>query len=200
MGSPSCCRPCSAPCWSTTPMFWPTPPPSLDWAWACLRLLARSRYFCVSRSERWTGAANETHRRQERAGTRRNAAQPACARVAMDARDRVTPLVTRALSPIKDMPEIKRTEAFERWLKRLRDQRGRAAILARLDRLLEGNRGDVRWIGEGVSEMRIGVGPGYRVYYTQLGDTYVMLLAGDKRSQRRDIAKAKALASELKEE
>src|SRR5262245_36202048 len=68
-------------------MFWPTPPASLDWAWACLRLLARSRYFCVSRSERWTGAANETHRRQERAGTRRNAAQPARARLAMDARD-----------------------------------------------------------------------------------------------------------------
>ena len=71
------------------PMFWPTPPASLDWAWACLRLLARSRYFCVSRSERWTGAANETHRRQERAGTRRNAAQPARARLALDARDGV---------------------------------------------------------------------------------------------------------------
>src|SRR5262245_53698322 len=91
-------------------------------------------------------------------------------------------------------------EAFERWLKRLRDQRGRAAILARFDRLIEGNPGDVRWIGEGVTEMRIDVGPGYRVYYTQLGDSYVMLLAGDKGSQRRDIAKAKALASELDEE
>jgi putative addiction module killer protein len=98
------------------------------------------------------------------------------------------------------MPDIRTTAAFERWLKRLRDQRGRAAILARLDRLLEGNRGDVRWIGEGVTEMRIDVGPGYRVYYTQLGDTYVMLLAGDKGSQRRDIAKAKALASELDDE
>src|SRR5262249_36111690 len=72
------------------------------------------------------------------------------------------------------MPDIRTTAAFERWLKRLRDQRGRAAILARLDRLLEGNRGDVRGIGEGVSEMRIDVGPGYRVYYTQLGDSYVM--------------------------
>src|SRR5262245_18409711 len=126
--------------------------------------------------------------------------RPFGARLALDARDRVTPLATRALSPIKDMPDIKRTAAFERWLKRLRDQRGRAAILARFDRLLEGNRGDVRGIGEGVSEMRIDVGPGYRVYYTQLGDSYVMLLAGDKGSQRRDIAKAKALASELDEE
>src|SRR5262249_50731257 len=126
--------------------------------------------------------------------------RPFGARLALDARDRVTPLVTRALSPIKDMPDIKRTEAFERWLKRLRDQRGRAALLARFDRFLEGNRGDVRWIGEGVTEMRIDVGPGYRVYYTQRGDTYVMLLAGDKGSQRRDVAKAKALASELDDE
>src|SRR5262249_43380533 len=124
----------------------------------------------------------------------------ACAALGAGCERRGDPLVTRALSPIKDMPDIKRTEAFERWLKRLRDQRGRAAILARFDRLLEGNRGDVRGIGEGVSEMRIDVGPGYRVYYTQLGDSYVMLLAGDKRSQRRDIAKAKALASELDEE
>jgi len=98
------------------------------------------------------------------------------------------------------MPDIKRTAAFERWLKRLRDQRGRAAILARFDRLLEGNRGDVRWIGQGVSEMRIDFGPGYRVYYTQFGSTYVMLVGGDKGSQKRDSAKAKALASELDEE
>src|SRR5262249_15151084 len=98
------------------------------------------------------------------------------------------------------MPAIKSTAAFDRWLKRLRDQRGRAAILARFDRLLEGSRFDVRWIGQGVSEMRIDVGPGYRVYYTQLGDSYVMLFAGDKGSQKRDIAKAKALASELDDE
>jgi putative addiction module killer protein len=108
-------------------------------------------------------------------------------------------LVTRALSPIKDMPDIRTTAAFERWLARLRDQRGRAKILARLDRLLEGNPGDVAWIGEGVTEMRIDFGPGYRVYYTQRGDTYVMLIAGDKGSQKRDVAKAKRLASELEE-
>jgi putative addiction module killer protein len=95
------------------------------------------------------------------------------------------------------MPGIQTTEAFDRWLKRLKDQRGRAKILARLDRLLEGNPGDVRWIGEGVTEMRIDFGPGYRVYYTQIGDTYVMLLAGDKGSQKKDIAKAQQLASEM---
>jgi putative addiction module killer protein len=98
------------------------------------------------------------------------------------------------------MPAIKSTAAFERWLRRLRDQRGRAAILARFDRLLEGNPGDVRGIGEGVTEMRIDVGPGYRVYYTQFGSTYVMLLGGDKGSQKRDIAKAKTLAGELDDE
>jgi putative addiction module killer protein len=95
------------------------------------------------------------------------------------------------------MPGIQTTEAFDRWLKRLKDQRGRAKILARLDRLLEGNPGDVRWIGEGVTERRIDFGPGYRVYYTQIGDTYVMLLAGDKGSQKKDIAKAQQLASEM---
>jgi putative addiction module killer protein len=98
------------------------------------------------------------------------------------------------------MPQIKSTSAFERWLARLRDQVGRAKILARFDRLLEGNRGDVRWIGDGVSEMRIDFGPGYRIYFAQLGETYVMLVGGDKGSQRRDIAKAIALANELDEE
>jgi putative addiction module killer protein len=98
------------------------------------------------------------------------------------------------------MPAVKSTPAFERWLKRLRDQRGRAAILARLDRLVLGNPGDVRWIGDGVTEMRIDFGPGYRVYYTQFGSTYVMLVGGDKGSQKRDIAKAKALASEFDDE
>ncbi len=95
------------------------------------------------------------------------------------------------------MPDIQTTAAFDRWLERLRDQRGRAKILARLDRLLEGNPGDVRPIGLGVTEMRIDFGPGYRVYYTRRGHIYVMLLAGDKHSQKRDIAKAQQLASEL---
>jgi|SRR5262249_2854232 len=98
------------------------------------------------------------------------------------------------------MPDIKRTEGFERWLKRLRDQRGRAAILVRLDRLVLGNPGDAQWIGDGVTEMRIDFGPGYRVYYTQSGSTYVMLLGGDKGSQMRDIRRAKALVRELDKE
>lgn len=98
------------------------------------------------------------------------------------------------------MPDILTTEAFDRWLGRLKDQRGRAKILARLDRLLEGNPGDVRWIGEGVTEMRIDFGPGYRVYYTRLADFFVMLHAGDKGSQQRDIAKAQQLARELHEQ
>jgi putative addiction module killer protein len=97
------------------------------------------------------------------------------------------------------MPDIQTTAAFDRWLKRLKDQRGRAKILARLDRLLEGNPGDVRQVGEGMTEMRIDFGPGYRVYYTRLGNNYVMLLAGDKSSQRKDIAKAQQLARELDE-
>jgi putative addiction module killer protein len=97
------------------------------------------------------------------------------------------------------MPDIQTTAAFDRWLKRLKDQRGRAKILARLDRLLEGNPGDVRQVGAGMTEMRIDFGPGYRVYYTRLGNSYVMLLAGDKSSQRKDIAKAQQLARELDE-
>ena len=95
------------------------------------------------------------------------------------------------------MPDIRSTAAFDRWLKRLQDQRGRAKILARLDRLLEGNPGDVRPVGQGVTEMRIDFGPGYRLYYTRVGNSYVMLLAGDKSLQRKDIARAQQLAREL---
>lgn len=98
------------------------------------------------------------------------------------------------------MPGILTTETFNRWLKRLKDQRGRAKILARLDRLLEGNPGDVRSVGAGVIEMRIDFGPGYRVYFTRLGDSYVMLVAGDKGSQQGDIATAQQLAMELREQ
>jgi putative addiction module killer protein len=95
------------------------------------------------------------------------------------------------------MPGIQTTEAFDRWLRRLKDQRGPAKVLARLDRLLEGNPGDARWVGEGVTEMRVDFGPGYRVYFTQIGDTYVMLLAGDKGSQRKDIVRAEQLAAAI---
>lgn len=79
----------------------------------------------------------------------------------------------------------------------LRDPRARARIAKRIDRLARGNPGDVKPVGEGVSEMRIDYGPGYRVYYAQRGKHVVLLLCGgDKASQERDIRRAKALAKE----
>ncbi len=80
----------------------------------------------------------------------------------------------------------------------LRDMRARARIAVRIDRLALGNPGDVKPVGEGVSELRIPYGPGYRLYYVQKGDELVILLCGgNKGSQRRDIAAAKALAKEM---
>lgn len=94
--------------------------------------------------------------------------------------------------------EVRQTNEFTRWFSRLRDNRARARIRARIDRLSEGNPGDARPVGEGVSEMRIDYGPGYRVYYSQQGQRFVMLLAGgDKSNQERDIRLALELASEL---
>lgn len=69
------------------------------------------------------------------------------------------------------MLEVVQTDEFERWLKRLKDAGGKARILRRLDRLAQGNPGDVRPIGKGLSELRLDVGPGYRVYYMHDGDT-----------------------------
>jgi putative addiction module killer protein len=93
------------------------------------------------------------------------------------------------------MLEIRETEEFSKWLAALRDVRARAKVLVRIDRLAHGNPGDVEPVGEGVSELRINYGPGYRVYYVQRGRRYILLLAGgDKRSQNRDIALAKQLA------
>jgi putative addiction module killer protein len=87
--------------------------------------------------------------------------------------------------------EIRQTERFARWFERLRDSGARTRIQARIRRLSLGNPGDVRPIGEGVSEMRIDHGPGYRVYFIQRGDSLVILLAGgDKRTQQQDIATA----------
>jgi putative addiction module killer protein len=96
------------------------------------------------------------------------------------------------------MPSARSTDDFERWLGRLRDQRGRALILGRLDRLREGHAGDVRPVGGKVIEMRIDFGPGYRIYFTRFRGSIMLLLGGDKGSQQRDIAKAQRLASELK--
>ena len=96
------------------------------------------------------------------------------------------------------MVEIRQTELFGRWLAALGDSRARMRINARIRRLSLGNPGDVKPVGEGVSEMRIDYGPGYRVYFVQRGTALVVLLAGgDKRTQERDIATARALAREL---
>jgi putative addiction module killer protein len=96
------------------------------------------------------------------------------------------------------MIEIRQTEAYFQWFDRLRDRQARARINARIRRLSLGNFGDVKPIGEGVSELRIDFGPGYRVYFVQRGQTLVVLLAGgDKRTQDRDIKKALKLAREL---
>ena len=91
------------------------------------------------------------------------------------------------------------TPAFARWLVGLKDANARARVGRRLDRLRLGNAGDVKPVGEGVSELRIDYGPGYRVYYMQRGQTVIVLLAGgDKRSQRRDIISAIELARKIR--
>jgi putative addiction module killer protein len=93
--------------------------------------------------------------------------------------------------------EIRQTVAYRKWFDGLKDEVARGRILIRLRRLSLGNFGDVKPVGGGVSELRIDHGPGYRVYFRRYGDTLVLLLAGgDKKSQDRDIAKAKKLAAE----
>jgi len=95
------------------------------------------------------------------------------------------------------MPTLRQTGTFAAWMKDLRDLRGKAKILARLQRLEDGNAGDVAPVGDGVSEMRIHFGPGYRVYYVNRGAELILLLCGgDKGSQGRDIEAAKKLARE----
>ena len=96
------------------------------------------------------------------------------------------------------MIEIRQTDRFAAWIENLRDDRARMRIEVRIRRLQLGNPGDTKPVGEGVSELRIDYGPGYRVYFIQRGDTLIVLLAGgDKRSQDRDIAAAVALARDL---
>jgi putative addiction module killer protein len=93
------------------------------------------------------------------------------------------------------------TASFRDWLSRLKDRKAKARISSRLRSALLGNFGDCAPVGEGVFEMRIHAGPGYRVYYTRRGETvYVLLAGGDKSSQVRDIAKAKSIANALREE
>lgn len=96
------------------------------------------------------------------------------------------------------MIEIRKTEIFVHWLDGLRDVRARARVQARIERLATGNPGDVQPVGEGVSEMRIDYGPGYRVYFKKVGREIVILLAGgDKRTQSADIKTALRLARNL---
>ena len=96
------------------------------------------------------------------------------------------------------MVEIRKTEVFSKWLDNLNDIRARARILVRIERLAAGNPGDVKPVGEGVSELRIDYGPGYRVYYKKQGRFVVILLAGgDKRTQSRNIKTALRLARNL---
>lgn len=99
------------------------------------------------------------------------------------------------------MIEVRETELFSKWLTDLRDAVARARIAARIRRLALGNPGDFRPVGEGVSELRIDHGPGYRVYFVQRGAVLIVLLCGgDKRTQDRDIRKAKNMANELEDE
>jgi len=91
--------------------------------------------------------------------------------------------------------EIRKTAQFAAWIDGLRDLHGRARILARIERLVAGNPGDVVSVGGGVHELRIHYGPGYRVYFVRRGQTHTVLLAGgDKSRQRRDILLAVRLA------
>lgn len=99
---------------------------------------------------------------------------------------------------VKIVIEIRKTEIFAGWIDSLEDIRGRARIQARIERLAMDNPGDVKSVGEGVSEMRIDHGPGYRVYYIKRERTVIILLAGgDKKSQSKDIKTVLSLARKL---
>ena len=94
--------------------------------------------------------------------------------------------------------EVRKTESFARWLDRLKDPKARAKVLVRITRLADGNPGDVKAVGKGVSELRIPYGPGYRVYYVQKGEYLVVLLAGGSKStQSKDIQTAINLMENL---
>jgi putative addiction module killer protein len=96
------------------------------------------------------------------------------------------------------MIEIRETQVYALWFSSLRDRRAKARIDTRIRRLSLGNPGDVKPVGSGVSELRIGYGPGYRIYFIQCGSTLIVLLAGgDKRTQQQDITQAIELARDL---
>lgn len=96
--------------------------------------------------------------------------------------------------------EVRQTPVFSKWMAALRDHRARAKIAARIDRLALGNPGDVAPVGEGVSELRIHYGPGYRVYFITRSQTLVVLLSGgDKSTQTKNIRAAKLLAAKFED-
>ena len=96
------------------------------------------------------------------------------------------------------MIEVRQTEDFARWLRSLRDAKAAAKIAQRIVRVASGLLGDVKPVGEGVSELRINFGPGYRLYFVRRGDVLIVLLCGgDKSTQARDIKRAKELAAGL---
>lgn len=105
--------------------------------------------------------------------------------------------------PIRYTPIVIRFEAtadFDQWLSGLRDRAAKARIIQRIESATSGNFGDCAPVGEGVSEMRIHTGPGYRIYFTRIGSTvYLLLAGGDKASQPRDIKRALAMVRTLKE-
>jgi putative addiction module killer protein len=95
---------------------------------------------------------------------------------------------------------VEETDEYRAWIDALKDHAGRARILVRVDRLIHGNPGQFRDLTDGVSELKIDVGPGYRVYYSQRGTSLLLLLAGgDKSTQQKDIAKAITLAKNFRE-
>lgn len=99
------------------------------------------------------------------------------------------------------MIRIARSETFDKWMHNLKDKRGAARIQIRLDRLADGNPKDAKSIGTGISELRVDVGPGYRVYYQQRGDIVIALLCGgDKSTQKKDIENAKRIAKEWRDD
>jgi putative addiction module killer protein len=98
------------------------------------------------------------------------------------------------------MNTLKRSDEFHTWLTGLKDGQGRARILRRLANAQAGNFGDCEPVGDGVSEMRIHTGSGYRVYFVRWGETlYLLLCGGDKSTQKRDIDRARQMAEQIKE-
>lgn len=117
----------------------------------------------------------------------------------MNASMRSQQAVDRLITTVHDtsMPDLIKSATFDRWLSGLKDARASARITARLDRLAIGNPGDVKPVGDGVSEMRIDYGPGYRVYFLRRGALVIVLLCGgDKATQDSDIKAAKTIAAQ----